>query len=114
MLAVRFEPPYWGVLRFELTAGDDGTDLRVTQRGFEGNEEWLADFRGGWGSFNDRLALLCETGEVAIARRLEGTRAVARTMEPGELAGGADQGHPGVADVFRFEADQLEEPRPLV
>ena len=91
VLAVQFEPPYWGVLRFELTAGDDGTDLRVTQRGFEGNEEWLADFRGGWGSFNDRLALLCETGEIAIARRLEGTRAVARTLEPGELAGALAQ-----------------------
>ena len=32
------------------------TELRITQRGFEGNEEWLADFRGGWGSFSDRLA----------------------------------------------------------
>jgi uncharacterized protein YndB with AHSA1/START domain len=91
VLAVQFEPPYWGVLRLELTADGDGSDLRVTQRGFEGNEEWLADFRGGWGSFNDRLALLCETGEVATARRLEGTRAVARSMEPGELAGALAQ-----------------------
>ena len=91
VLAVQFEPPYWGVLRFELTADRDGSDLRVTQRGFEGNEEWLADFRGGWGSFNDRLALLCETGEVATARLLEGTRAVARAMEPGELAGALAQ-----------------------
>jgi len=91
VLAVQFEPPYWGVLRFELRADGDGSDLRVTQRGFEGNEEWLADFRGGWGSFNDRLALLCETGEVATARRLEGTRAVARSMEPGELAGALAQ-----------------------
>ena len=71
MLAVAFEPPYWGVLRFELRPAGDGTELRVTQRGFEGNEDWLADFRGGWGSFNDRLALLCEIGEVATARRLE-------------------------------------------
>ena len=71
MLAVQFEPPYWGVLRFELSPDGDGTELRVTQRGFEGNEEWLADFRGGWGSFSDRLALLCEIGEVATARRLE-------------------------------------------
>ena len=76
VLAVQFEPPYWGVLRFEVMADGDGTDMRVTQRGFEGNEEWLADFRGGWGSFTDRLALLCETGEVATARRLEATRAV--------------------------------------
>jgi len=91
VLAVQFEPPYWGVLRFELRADGDGSDLRVTQRGFEGNEEWLADFRGGWGSFNDRLALLCETGEVATARLLEGTRAVARAMEPGELAGALAQ-----------------------
>ena len=91
VLAVQFEPPYWGVLRFEVAADGDGTDLRVTQRGFEGNEDWLADFRGGWGSFTDRLALLCETGEVATARRLEGTRAVARTMEPGELAGALAQ-----------------------
>jgi uncharacterized protein YndB with AHSA1/START domain len=91
VLAVQFEPPYWGVLRFELTPDGDGTDLRVTQRGFEGNEEWLADFRGGWGSFNDRLALLCETGEVATARRLDETRAVARTLEPGELAGALAQ-----------------------
>jgi uncharacterized protein YndB with AHSA1/START domain len=84
-LAVQFEPPYWGVLRFEVTAEGDASELRVTQRGFEGNEQWLADFRGGWGSFSDRLAVLCETGEVATARRLEETRAVARTLEPGEL-----------------------------
>jgi hypothetical protein len=63
----------------------DGTQLRVTQRGFEGNEEWLADFRGGWGSFSDRLAQLCEIGEVATARRLAG--GVARTLEAGELPG---------------------------
>jgi len=87
VLAVQFEPPYWGVLRFDVSPDGDGTDLRVTQRGFEGNEEWLADFRGGWGSFSDRLALLCEIGEVATARRLEATRGVARTLEPGELAG---------------------------
>jgi uncharacterized protein YndB with AHSA1/START domain len=85
VLAVQFEPPYWGVLRFEVSPDGDGTDLRVTQGGFEGNEDWLADFRGGWGSFSDRLALLCETGEVATARRLEG--GVARALEPGELAG---------------------------
>jgi uncharacterized protein YndB with AHSA1/START domain len=91
VLAVQFEPPYWGVLRFELTPDGDGTELRVRQGGFEGNEDWLADFRGGWGSFNDRLALLCETGEVATARRLEKTRAVARTLEPGELAGALAQ-----------------------
>jgi uncharacterized protein YndB with AHSA1/START domain len=87
ILGVRFEPPYWGVLRFEIGAAGDGTDVRITQRGFQGNEEWLADFRGGWGSFGDRLALLCETGEVATARRLDSTRAVARRLEPGELAG---------------------------
>ena len=86
LLAVEFEPPYWGVLRFELRE-NHGTDLRVTQGGFAGNEEWLADFRGGWGSFNDRLALLCEIGEVATARRLEAGPAAVRTLEPGELAG---------------------------
>lgn len=91
VLAVQFEPPYWGVLRFEIAAEGDGTDVRVTQRGFEGNEEWLADFRGGWGSFSDRLAVLCETGEVPAARRLEETRAAARTLEPGELAGALAQ-----------------------
>jgi uncharacterized protein YndB with AHSA1/START domain len=91
VLAVQFEPPYWGVLRFEVTAEGDGADLRVTQRGFEGNEEWLADFRGGWGSFTDRLALLCEMGEVATARRLDATRAVTRTLEPGDLAGALAQ-----------------------
>ncbi|MDP9258920.1 MAG: SRPBCC domain-containing protein, partial [Actinomycetota bacterium] len=121
MLAVQFEPPYWGVLRFEVSADGDGTSLRVRQRGFEGNEDWLADFRGGWGSFNDRLAMLCETGEIATARRLEETRAVARTMEPGELAGAlaqlmgvrpywyADGGRitlvlPGVAAATGYEA----------
>jgi uncharacterized protein YndB with AHSA1/START domain len=87
VLAVQFEPPYWGILRFEIDPDGEGTELRVTQRGFAGNEEWLADFRGGWGSFGDRLALLCETGEVATARRLEATNAVARTLESGELAG---------------------------
>jgi uncharacterized protein YndB with AHSA1/START domain len=91
VLAVEFEPPYWGVLRFELTADGEGTELRVTQRGFAGNEEWLADFRGGWGSFSDRLALLCEVGEVATARRLEAGPAVAITLEPGELAGALTQ-----------------------
>jgi uncharacterized protein YndB with AHSA1/START domain len=91
VLAVQFEPPYWGVLRFEVTPQGDGSELRVTQRGFAGNEDWLADFRGGWGSFNDRLAMLCETGEVATARRLETPRAVARTLEPGELAGALAQ-----------------------
>jgi uncharacterized protein YndB with AHSA1/START domain len=91
VLAVQFEPPYWGILRFELGSDGDGSELRVTQRGFEGNEEWLADFRGGWGSFNDRLALLCEVGEVATARRLEGTSSVVRTLEPGELAGALAQ-----------------------
>jgi len=84
-ILVEFEPPYWGVLRFEVSPAGDGTDLRITQRGFEGNEEWLADFRGGWGSFSDRLALLCEVGEVATARRLEG--GVARALEPAELEG---------------------------
>jgi uncharacterized protein YndB with AHSA1/START domain len=87
VLAVRFEAPYWGVLRFELAAEGDGSDLRITQRGFEGNEEWLADFRGGWGSFSDRLAVLCETGAVPVARRLEETSASQRVLEPGELAG---------------------------
>jgi uncharacterized protein YndB with AHSA1/START domain len=87
VLAVEFEPPYWGVLRFELEADDAGTEVRITQRGFAGNEEWLADFRGGWGSFGDRLALLCEVGEVATARHLEATRAAVRTLHPGELAG---------------------------
>ena len=47
------------------------TDVRVTQRGFEGNEDWLADFRGGWGSFNDRLAMLCEIGVTAAPRHIE-------------------------------------------
>ena len=55
--------------------------------GSAGNEEWLADFRGGWGSFNDRLALLCEIGEVATARRLEAGPGAVGTLEPGELAG---------------------------
>jgi len=91
LLAVAFEPPYWGVLRFELAADGEGTDLRVTQRGFEGNEEWLADFRGGWGSFGDRLAVLCETGEVPTARRLAETPAAERTLEPGELSGALAQ-----------------------
>ena len=91
VLAVQFEPPYWGVLRFEIAAAGDGTDLRVTQRGFAGNEDWLADFRGGWGSFNDRLALLCEIGETATPQRIEATLAAERELEPGELAGALDQ-----------------------
>jgi uncharacterized protein YndB with AHSA1/START domain len=91
VLAVQFEPPYWGILRFEVSPDGDGSELRVTQGGFAGNEEWLADFRGGWGSFTDRLAVLCETGEVAGARRLEATVAAARTLEPGELAGALAQ-----------------------
>jgi uncharacterized protein YndB with AHSA1/START domain len=91
VLAVAFEPPYWGVLRFELSADGSGTDLRVTQRGFEGNEDWLADFRGGWGSFNDRLALLCEIGVTATPRHIEPTLAAERTLEPGEVAGALEQ-----------------------
>lgn len=87
VLAVEFEPPYWGVLRFEVALDGAGTELRMTQRGFAGNEEWLADFRGGWGSFSDRLALLCETGELATPRHVEAGRGAARTLEPGELAG---------------------------
>ena len=55
----------------------DGTDLRVTQRGFEGNEEWLADFRGGWGSFNDRLAAAVR--DRARSRRRAGWRRRARS-----------------------------------
>ncbi len=86
LLAVQFEPPYWGVLRFAIEAAGDGCELRVTQRGFEGNEDWLADFRGGWGSFNDRLALLCEIGETAAPRRIEATLAAERELETGELA----------------------------
>ena len=87
VLAVEFEPPYWGILRFEVIPQSDGTSLRMTQRGFAGNEEWLADFRGGWGSFSDRLALLCEVGDVATVRRIEGGPAAVRRLEPGELAG---------------------------
>jgi uncharacterized protein YndB with AHSA1/START domain len=87
VLAVQFEPPYWGVLRFELAPDDEGTEVRVTQRGFEGNEDWLADFRGGWGSFNDRLALLCEIGETATPRHIEPALAAERALEPGELTG---------------------------
>jgi hypothetical protein len=87
VLAVAFEPPYWGVLRFELTPDGSATELRVTQRGFEGNEDWLADFRGGWGSFNDRLAMLCEIGVTATPRRIEPTLAAEKTLEPGEVAG---------------------------
>lgn len=107
VLAVQFEPPYWGVLRFELAAEAGGTDVRVTQRGFEGNEEWLADFRGGWGSFNDRLAMLCETGEVATARRLEETTAVARVLEPGELAGALAQLAPEQRHYWYAEAGRI-------
>ena len=91
MLAVAFEPPYWGVLRFELSPDGSATELRVTQRGFEGNEDWLADFRGGWGSFNDRLAVLCEIGATAAPRRIEATLAAERTLEPGEVAGALAQ-----------------------
>jgi uncharacterized protein YndB with AHSA1/START domain len=90
-LAVQFEPPYWGVLRFELAADGDGAELRVTQRGFEGNEDWLADFRGGWGSFNDRLALLCEIGETATPRHIEATLAAERLLEPAEISGALTQ-----------------------
>jgi uncharacterized protein YndB with AHSA1/START domain len=91
VLAVQFEPPYWGVLRFEITPDGDGTDVRVTQRGFAGNEDWMADFRGGWGSFNDRLALLCEIGETATPQRIEATLAAERELETGELTGALDQ-----------------------
>jgi uncharacterized protein YndB with AHSA1/START domain len=107
VLAVQFEPPYWGVLRFEVSADGDATDLRVTQRGFDGNEEWLADFRGGWGSFNDRLAMLCEVGEVATARRLEATRAVARTLEPGELTAALAQLAPSQRHYWYADAGRV-------
>jgi len=32
VLAVAFEPPYWGVLRFELRPHGSATDVRVTKR----------------------------------------------------------------------------------
>ena len=91
MLAVEFEPPYWGVLRFELRPDGAATDVRVTQRGFEGNEEWLADFRGGWGSFNDRLAVLCEIGVIATPRHIEPTRAVGAHARARRAAGALAQ-----------------------
>ena len=99
VLAVQFEPPYWGVLRFEVSARGDGAELRMTQRGFEGNEDWLADFRGGWGSFSDRLALLCEIGEVATAAGHRGDargRAHARAgRAPGALRSSRSVDLPG-------------------
>ncbi len=114
VLAVAFEPPYWGVLRFEVSPAPEGAELRTTQRGFEGNEEWLADFRGGWGSFGDRLAVLCETGEVPAVRHLEATRAAERTLEPGELSGSARAARrpPGAALlVRRGRPDHARPPR---
>jgi len=51
----------------------------------------MADFRGGWGSFNDRLALLCEIGETATPRRIEPTLAAERELEPGELTAALNQ-----------------------
>jgi uncharacterized protein YndB with AHSA1/START domain len=129
VLAVQFEAPYWGVLRFELAPEGDGSELRVTQRGFEGNEDWLADFRGGWGSFTDRLAMLCEIGAVAAPHHIEETRAAVRTLEPGDLPGAlrelagrplparpywyAHGGQmtlvlPGVAAAEGYEARQIE------
>ena len=79
------------MLRFAVAAEGDGCELRVTQQGFEGNEDWLADFRGGWGSFSDRLALLCEIGEIAAPRHIEPTLAAERSLEPAEMPGALAQ-----------------------
>jgi uncharacterized protein YndB with AHSA1/START domain len=85
-LAVEFARPYWGVLRFALEADDAATRLRVTQDGFEGNEDWLADFRGGWASFADRLAVLCEAEAVAAPRRLSTVRGSIAQVDPSDVA----------------------------
>jgi uncharacterized protein YndB with AHSA1/START domain len=85
-LAVEFASPYWGVLRFALEADGAATRLRVTQDGFEGNEQWLADFRGGWASFADRLAVLCEAEAVAAPRRLSTVRGSIAQVDPSEVA----------------------------
>ena len=87
VLAVAFDPPYWGTVRFTIQAEGSGTGLRITQDGFEGeNAAWLADFRGGWGSFSDRLASLCEIDEVPSVRSAPELAGASVIVDPGEVA----------------------------
>ena len=90
VLAVQFEPPYWGALRFELRADGDGTGLRVTQRGFEGNEEWLADFRGG-GARSTTASRSVRDRRGRNRSPAGGDASCGAPMEPGELAGALAQ-----------------------
>ena len=86
-IAVAFDPPYWGTVRFAIRAQGSGTELRITQDGFEGeNAAWLADFRGGWGSFSDRLAALCEIDAVPSVRSAPELAGASAIVDPGELS----------------------------
>ena len=87
VLAVAFDPPYWGTVRFALCASGNGSELRITQDGFEGeNAAWLADFRGGWGSFADRLAALCEIDAVPSVRSAPALAGASALVDPAEVA----------------------------
>ena len=56
----------------------------MTQRGFAGNEEWLADFRGGWG--RSAIASRCSARSARSRRRAASRRRPRRAeLEPGEL-----------------------------
>ena len=89
VIAIAFDPPYWGTVRFAIRASGSGsgTELRITQDGFEGeNAAWLADFRGGWGSFSDRLATLCEIDAIPSVRSSPALTGASALVDPGEVA----------------------------
>ena len=106
-LAVTFSPPYFGTVRFSLGAHDDGTELRITQDGFEGPvARWLADFRGGWASFSDRLATLCEIEAVPTVQTVPEARGARVAVDPGEIAGRIAALPVGAHASWSVEADQ--------
>lgn len=55
-----YHAPWWGTVRWELTATPKGTRVSLTHEGFEGREDWLDRFTWGWESFLKALKAFVE------------------------------------------------------